>query len=252
MKRKHKTAGFTLIEILLSLIIFCALAGIAVSIYSYVKMKAYDATAQEDLRHAYYSAMAFFVENPNSTLTQPGLTQYGFQSSPNVSMSIIDGSPTSLFLLSRYKASGTGVYIIYSKGIDSPGSNGRFWMAQWIPQGESGGNPPASPLTSPSEQGGESGPKANSLDADLMGKCNLLARSVLGQAYEAAQSFFRSNPGGILTKDHLVAHGYTPHDSVNLTIIDGSAADLSMSAVFNIPGAANFEVDGSGMIIPHS
>jgi prepilin-type N-terminal cleavage/methylation domain-containing protein len=251
MKGKHQTAGFTLIEILLSIIIFCALAGIAVSIYSYIKMKAYDAAAQEDLRHAYYSAVAFFVENPNSTLTQPSLSQYGFQSSPNVSMSIIDGSPTSLFLLSRYKASDTRVYIIYSKGIDSPGSTDQIWMAEWIPEGQSGSNPPAASLTSILVRGGESGPKANSLDADLMGKCNLLARSVLGQAYGAAQSYFQSNPGGILTKDLLVAHGYTPHDSVNLTIIDGSPAELSMSAVFNIPGATNFGVDGSGTIIPH-
>jgi hypothetical protein len=85
-----------------------------------------------------------------------------------------------------------------------------------------------------------------------MEKCNVLTRTALGEAYSAAQSFFRNNPGGVLTKDLLVAYGYTAHDSVNLTIVDGSPVRFSMSASFNLPGATSFGIDGSGNIIPHS
>jgi prepilin-type N-terminal cleavage/methylation domain-containing protein len=252
MKRKPQTAGFTLVEILLVISIVCVLAGIAFFNYSSSKMKAHAAAAQEDLRHAYYSAMAFFIDNPSSTLTQTGLSQYGFRSSPNVSVSIVDGSPNSLFLLSRYNAPDSQAYITYSKGINSPGSPDQIWLAQWVPGGESGSNPTAASPTTPAGQGGESGQKANSVNANLMEKCNLLTKSALGEAFGAAQSFFQSNPGGALTKDLLFAYGYTPHDSVNLTIINGSPEKFSMSAVFSLPGATSFGVDGSGNIIPHS
>ena len=252
MKPRPQTAGFTLIEILLVISILGVLAGIAVFSYSSYKMKAFDAVAQEDLRQAYSSAMAFFIDHPNSTLTPTALSQNGFRSSPNVSVSIIDGSPVSLFLLSRYNAPGTQAYITYSKGINSPGAPDQIWLARWIPEGQSGSNPTAASPTTPPGQGGESGQKPNSVNADLMEKCNLLARAALGEALGAARSYFQSNPEGVLTKDLLVAYGYTPHDSVNLTIVDGSPDKLSMSAVSNLPGATNFGVDGSGNIIPQS
>jgi prepilin-type N-terminal cleavage/methylation domain-containing protein len=252
MKRKPQTAGFTLIEILLVISILCVLSGIAVFSYSSSKIKAYDVAAQEDLRQAYSSAMAFFIDNPESTLTQNALREYGFRSSPNVRVSIIDGSSTSLFLLSRYNAPGGQAYITYSKGINSPGEPNQIWAAQWIPGGQSGSNPTAASPTNPSGQDGESGPKANSVNANLLEKCNLLTKSALGEAFGAAQSYFQSNPEGVLTKDLLAAYGYTPHDSVNLTIVDGSPDKLSMSAVSSLPGATNFGVDGSGNIIPQS
>ena len=251
MQRKPKATGFTLIEILFVISILCVLAGIAVFGYSSYKMKAYDAAAQEDLRQAYNSAMVFFLDNPNSTLTQAGLSQYGFRASPNVILSIVDGSPNSLLLLSRYNAAGTQAYITYSKGINSPGAPDGIWMAA-VGGGQSGGNPTAASPNTHSGQGVESSQKNNSVNADLLGKFDFQARAALGEAFGAARSYFQSNPDGFLTKDHLVAYGYTPHDSVNLTIIDGSLSKLSMSATFNIPGATSFEIDGSGNIIPHS
>jgi prepilin-type N-terminal cleavage/methylation domain-containing protein len=252
MKQRPQTAGFTLIEILFVISIFCVLAGIAVFSHSSYKMKACDAVAREDLRQAYYSAMVFFIDNPDRILTQAGLRQYGFRASPNVSVSIIDGSSASLFLLSRYNAAGTQAYITYSKGINSPGAPDQIWLAAWVPGGQPGSNPTAASPTSPSGQGGESDQKNSSVNADLLEKCNVLARAALGEALGAARSYFQSNPEGLLTKDHLVAYGYTPHDSVNLTIIDGSLSKFSISANFNIPGATSFGVDGSGNIIPHS
>ncbi len=253
MKRKARTAGFTLIEILSVICILCILAVIAIFAYSSSKTKAYDAAAQEDLRQAYSSAMTFFIDHPNGSLTQNHLAQYGFRPSPKVSVTIIDGSPNSLLLLSRYNAPGTQAYITYSKGINSPGASDQIWMAQWVPGGQSGANPPAASSTTPSGQNAETSQKATALNADLMEKCNLLAQSALGQAFSVAQSFFQNNPEGVLTKESLLAYGYTPHESVSLTIVDGSSpAKLSMSAVFNLPGATSFGVDGSGQIIPQS
>jgi prepilin-type N-terminal cleavage/methylation domain-containing protein len=251
MKRNLQRSGFTLVEILAVITILFVLAGIAALSYSSSRIKACDAVAQEDLRQAYSSAMAFFIDNPDSILTESGLSQYGFRASRNVILSIIDGSPNSLLLLSRYNAAGTQAYITYSKGINSPGAPEGIWLAA-VGGGQSGGNPtPASAGAQPGPAG-EFGQKNNSVSADLLEKCNLLAKSALGEAFGAAQSYFQSNPEGFLTKDILVSYGYTPHESVNLTIIDGSPSKLSMSANFNLPGATSFGIDGSGSIIPHS
>lgn len=252
MKKKPQIAGFTFIEALIIIIFLSVLAGIASYFYSSYTIKACDAMAQGDLRQAYYSVTDFFIDNPKRTLTEPGLSQYGFRPSPKVSMSIIDGSPSSLFLLFRHNAPGTQTYILYSTGINSSGEPAHIWMAQWTPGGQAFASPPTVSQTSPPGQRSESGQKANSSHADLLEKCNLLARSALEQAYDAAQSFFKSNPGDPLTKDLLVSYGYNPNENVNLTIVDGSPDKFFMSAVFNIPGATNFGVDGSGSIIPQS
>ena len=251
MKRNLQRSGFTLVEILMVITILCVLAGIATIGYSSYRIKACDAVAQEDLRQAYSSAMAYFIDNPDSILTESALSQYGFRASRNVILTIIDGSPNSLLLLSRYNAAGTQAYITYSKGMNSPGAPEGIWLAS-VAGGQSGGNPTAASPGTPPGQGGESGQKNYSVNADLLEKCNILARTALGEALGAAQSYFQSNPEGLLTKDILVAYGYTPHDSVNLTIIDGSLSKFSISANFNIPGATSFGVDGSGNIIPHS
>lgn len=252
MKRKPKTGGFTVIEVLILIISIGVLACIAFFSYTFFKIKACEAMAQGDLRQAYYSVMAFFIDNPKRTLTQPGLSQYGFQSSPNITVSIIDGSPRSLFMLFRHSTPGTQAYILYSTGINSSGAPENIWMAQWTPGGQAFAGPPTVSQSSPPGQRSESGQKANSSHADLLEKCDLLARSALEQAYDAAQSFFNNNPGDLLTKDLLVSYGYNPNENVNLTIVDGSPDKFFMSAVFNIPGATNFGVDGSGSVIPQS
>ena len=252
MKRKPQIAGFTFIEVLLIIIFLSVLTGIASYFYSSYTIKACDAMAQGDLRQAYYSVIAFFIDNPKRTLTEPGLSQYGFRPSPKVSMSIIDGSPSSLFLLFRHNAPGTQTYILYSTGINSSGEPAHIWMAQWTPGGQGFASPMTASQTPAPAQSGASGQKANSVHADLLEKCNLLARSALGQAYDAAQSFFKTNPGDTLTKDLLVSYGYNPDENVNLTIVDGSPDKFFMSAVFNIPGATNFRIDGLGSIIPQS
>ena len=251
MRRNLQRSGFTLVEILTVISILCVLAGIATLSYSSYRIKACDAAAQEDLRQAYSSAMAYFIDHPDSILTESALSQYGFRASRNVILSIIDGSPNSLLLLSRYNAAGTQAYITYSKGVKSPGEPEGIWLAA-VAGGPSGGNSTAAPPGTPPGQDGKSGQKNHSVNADLMEKCNVLARKALGEALGAAQSYFRSNPEGLLTKDLLVAYGYTPHDSVSLTIIDGSLSKFSITANFNIPGATSFGVDGSGNIIPHS
>jgi Tfp pilus assembly protein PilE len=252
MKRRPQTAGLTLIEIVTVITTIFVLIGIATYIYSSYTSKVQDATAKGDLRQAYNAAMAFFIDNPSKFLTESGLKQYGFKSSPNSSVIIIDGSPSSLFLLSRHNALGTQAYVLYAEGINSPGASDQVWIDQWVPGGAANGGPATGfPPSSPT-QGPEPGQTISSLQANLLEKCNIMAKAALAQAYNAAQSFFQSHPGDFLTKDLLISYGYTPNENVNLTIIDGSPDKFSMSAVFNIPGATNFGIDSSGSIVPHT
>jgi type II secretory pathway pseudopilin PulG len=252
MKRKSQATGYTLIEILIVIFVLFVLANIAVFNYSSPKMKAGDTLAQENLRQASNSAMAFFIDHPNSTLTQTDLIQYGFRSSPNVVVSIIDGSLVSLLLFSRYNTPDAHAYIAYSNNIYSVRTPDQIALNPWIPVLQPGSNPTAAVLPVSSGQNGESVQQIPSPNIDdLMAKFNRIAQTDLQEAYITAQSFFRSNPEGVLTKDLLLAYGYAPNESVNLFIIDGNPTKLSMSAIFNIPGATSFGVDNSGNIISH-
>jgi prepilin-type N-terminal cleavage/methylation domain-containing protein len=180
MRQDLQRSGFTLLEILLVISIICVLASIAFFSYSPSMGKTHDTVAQEDLRQAYTAAMAYFSDHPHGMLTQTELSHYGFRPSPNVSVSIIDGSPDSLFLLSRYSAPGARAYITYSKGVTSPGGPHQIWMAQWTPGGPPAGNPgTSSPHPAPG-QAGVSGQNADPVKAELLEKCNLLAKTVLG------------------------------------------------------------------------
>jgi len=229
--------GFTLIEVLLVLSIIGILVAIAIFHDSGYLVKAYDAGTKEDLRQAYSSAVLYFADYPEGSLTVTDLEKYGFKGSPNVNIRVIDGRLKTFLIISYNKTAGTQAYMVSHQARLEP-------IQRW----GTGTNPPPVPPNSTSL---ENNPQENTppVEADLLGVCNRLTILELQKAFGAAQAYFRFNSEGAVTKDILLDYGYIPNENINLTIMgDGTSSELSMSATFNMPWATNYRINNSGNI----
>jgi len=79
---------------------------------------------------------------------------------------------------------------------------------------------------------------------------NAAAKSSLKNAYDAAQAFYIDSPSGTVTGAILQNYGYTPGANVNVNVVDGSLAGLSMTASYNQPGSQTYSIDNIGTISP--
>jgi len=97
------TEGFTLIELLIVVVIIGILAAIAIPQFTGTKERAYDATAQSDLRNLMAEMESYFAANDS----YPGvITALGFQGSSSVTASVV--------------SSGTGGYVLQASHDQSP------------------------------------------------------------------------------------------------------------------------------------
>jgi prepilin-type N-terminal cleavage/methylation domain-containing protein len=246
LKLPARKKGFTLIEILLVLGILGTILAVASLIYSGYRIKASETVAQEDLRQAYTSAMTFFVDFPQRTLTRADLEKYGFQASPRIETRIVDGRLASLLLVSYSTLSDSKIFMVeglgtgFTGGKDSSGPAGGPGGpgGGLSPPGPSGGNPGSS----------FAGPVIKPINEAGRGRCNDTAKTQLQEAFAVAQKYFGKEPGGSITKDILMEYGYQPIEEVNLLVINGTRPSLELSATFSVPGALNFRIDSSGSI----
>ncbi len=79
-------------------------------------------------------------------------------------------------------------------------------------------------------------------------ECNQETQRALKDAFTAAQDYLQHEPDGEVTKDILLAYGFTANENINLTVVNGSLNELSMSASFNFPGTMDFLIDSSGRV----
>ena len=237
--------GFTLLEISSVLSIIGILAAIATLNYSGYKKKASDTVAQEDLRQAYSSAVNYFIDNPSGILVLADLKNYGFSASPNVKVMIINGRLSDLLLISSYNVPGSQIYIATRQGMSQPGA---FSQSSGEPNQGSGGGSSTSGGPQNSNPPGNT-PQQQSLatNQDIVKFCNQAALRDLQEAYQAAQAYLGQNPGQAVTKDILLSIGYVPNENVGLVILNGTSSNLSMSAIFNFPGAADYRIDPTGI-----
>jgi len=107
--------GFTLIELMIVIAIIGILTALAAPSFFSYRIKGYNASSNTDIRNAFVAAQAYFSDYPDGTVTDSILTNYGFRSSNNVTLSIITGSQSGLSLTTAHGA-GDKTYSIDTDG----------------------------------------------------------------------------------------------------------------------------------------
>lgn len=75
------------------------------------------------------------------------------------------------------------------------------------------------------------------------------SKSEVKNAYTAAQAFFNDSPGGTATLAILAAYGYKQTANVTTTVVAGTAATLSITAL-HTSGGSTYTIDSDGTVTP--
>ncbi|MCF8146360.1 MAG: prepilin-type N-terminal cleavage/methylation domain-containing protein [Deltaproteobacteria bacterium] len=113
--KKKDQKGFTLIELMIVIAIIGILAAIAIPQFNSYRKRAYNASANTDIKNAYTAAQAYFVDNPTGTVTTTILLSYGLNTSEGVTVTTTDGTVGGLALTATH-SSGDITYSIDSNG----------------------------------------------------------------------------------------------------------------------------------------
>lgn len=112
-KKKSNTAIIVLViaGIVVGLLIFTAiLAAIAIPSFVNYRAKARDAMAQAEVKKACTAAAAFFIEQPDKTITLDDLKEKGLAVHPDVEVVIENGTMKDLSMRGRH-TKGRKVYV---------------------------------------------------------------------------------------------------------------------------------------------
>ena len=116
LNRKRDEKGFTLIELMIVIAIIGILAAIAIPQFAAYRVRAYNASANADLRNLATAQEAYFVDEQIycSSVAQLVLS-YGAITSKNVTMTI-NSNNTTLYNMISVHSSGDATYLISGPG----------------------------------------------------------------------------------------------------------------------------------------
>ena len=117
-KRSFKSAGFTLVEILVVIAVIGLLAAIAIPQFITYRSEAIDAEMKSDLRNASIVIEAYYAKQTVLPASLAETVGYGFQSTDGVTVSFVILSPTS-YRVTAAKTGGTQPNFTYDSATGS-------------------------------------------------------------------------------------------------------------------------------------
>ena len=117
-KRSFKSAGFTLVEILVVIAVIGLLAVIAIPQFITYRSEAIDAQMKSDLRNASIAIEAYYAKQTVLPASLAETVGYSFQSTDGVTVSFVILSPTS-YRVTAAKTGGTQPNFTYDSATGS-------------------------------------------------------------------------------------------------------------------------------------
>ena len=117
-KRSFKSAGFTLVEILVVIAVIGLLAAIAIPQFITYRSEAIDAQMKSDLRNASIAIEAYYAKQTVLPASLAETVGYSFQSTDGVTVSFVILSPTS-YRVTAAKTGGSQPNFTYDSATGS-------------------------------------------------------------------------------------------------------------------------------------